>query len=74
MLEQEVFIIGIKTNGTNNRAVALTDLAGANLAPTFALQTMVSDVDRHVICFGADPLNASGTARNRSNRPSIYSV
>ena len=27
-----------KTNGTNNRAVALTDLAGANLAPTFALQ------------------------------------
>ena len=47
-----------KTNGTNNRAVALTDLAGANLAPTFALQTMVSDVDRHVICFGADPLNA----------------
>ena len=52
-----------KTNGVTTRAVALTDLAGANLAPTLALQTMVSDVDRHVICFGADPLNASGTAR-----------
>ena len=58
-----------KTNGTNNRAVALTDLAGANLAPTFALQTMVSDVDRHVICFGADPLNASGTARTGAIDP-----
>lgn len=58
-----------KTNGTNTRAVALTDLAGANLAPTFALQTMVSDVDRHVICFGADPLNASGTARTGAIDP-----
>jgi len=58
-----------KTNGTNNRAVALTDLAGANLAPTLALQTMVSDVDRHVICFGADPLNASGTARTGAIDP-----
>jgi hypothetical protein len=52
-----------ESNGTNTRAVALSDLAGANLPPTLALQTMVSDIDRHVICFGADPLNASGTAR-----------
>ena len=30
---------------------------------------MVSDVDRHVICFGADPLNASGTARTGAIDP-----
>ena len=52
-----------KTNGTETRAVALSDLAGANLPPTLALQVMVSDIDRHVICFGADPLNTAGTAR-----------
>jgi hypothetical protein len=30
---------------------------------------MVSDVDRHVICFGADPLNDSGTARTGAIDP-----
>ena len=30
---------------------------------------MVSDIDRHVICFGADPLNASGTARTGAIDP-----
>jgi len=54
-----------KTLGTD-RAVALSDLSGANLAPTLALQTLVSDIDRHVICFGADPLNDGGTARTGS--------
>ena len=54
-----------KTLGTD-RSVALSDLSGANLAPTLALQTLVSDIDRHVICFGADPLNDGGTARTGS--------
>ena len=58
-----------ESNGTSTRAVALSDLAGANLPPTLALQTMVSDIDRHVICFGADPLNASGTARTGAIDP-----
>ncbi|MGI9555273.1 MAG: hypothetical protein ACR2M9_00210, partial [Cyanophyceae cyanobacterium] len=52
-----------ESSSTSTRAVALSELSGANLPPTLALQTMVSDIDRHVICFGADPLNASGTAR-----------
>ena len=30
---------------------------------------MVSDVDRHVICFGADPINDSGTARTGAIDP-----
>jgi hypothetical protein len=47
-----------KTLGTD-RAVALSSLSGANLTPTVALQTLVSDIDRHVICFGADPISGS---------------
>jgi len=43
------------------RAVALSDLSGANRAPTLATQVMVSDQDRHVIAFGADGEFDSGT-------------
>ena len=57
-----------KTLGTD-RAVALSDLSGANLPPTKALQVLVSDIDRHVICIGADPLNDGGTARTGSIDP-----
>ena len=47
------------SGGLTSRAVALSDLAGANLAPTKSLQVLVSDVDRHVICLGADPIENS---------------
>ena len=47
------------SGGLTNRAVALSDLAGANLAPTKSIQVLVSDVDRHVICLGADPIENS---------------
>jgi len=40
----------------SSRAIALTSLTGANLAPTVGLQVLVSDVDRHVIVLGADPI------------------
>jgi len=55
-----------KTLGTD-RAVALTALSGANLAPTKGLQVLVSDVDRHVIVLGADPI--SGGSRSGSIDP-----
>ena len=55
--------------GTGTRAVALTALSGANLAPTKGLQVLVSEKDRHVICLGADPLNAGGTARTGAVDP-----
>ena len=58
--------ISAATLGTT-RAVALSDLAGANLTPTKALQVLVSDVDRHVICLGADPI--SGSSRSGSVDP-----
>jgi len=45
------------------RAVALTDLPGNTDAgtPTLAKQIMVSDSDRHIIAFGADPVDDIGT-------------
>jgi len=58
-----------ENSGSSVRAVALEDLTGANLPPTLALQTLVSDVDRHVICLGADPLNDAGTARTSAIDP-----
>ena len=57
-----------KTLGTD-RAVALSDLSGANLPPTLGLQVVVSDIDRHVLVLGADPLNAGGTARTGAIDP-----
>ena len=58
-----------ESSGTGTRAVALSAISGANLAPTKALQVLVSEKDRHVICLGADPLNAGGTARTGAIDP-----
>ena len=58
-----------KTNGLSTRAVALSSISGANLVPTKALQVIVSDIDRHVLVLGADPINAAGTARTGSIDP-----
>ena len=46
--------------GFASRGVALSDLAGANSVPTVATQVLVSDVDRHVVAFGCDPLDNPG--------------
>ena len=51
------------SNNNHNRAKALSDLAGANLAPTVGLFTLVSQVDKHAIILGVDPINTAGTAR-----------
>jgi hypothetical protein len=56
-----------QTNGLTTRAVNITSLAGANLAPTAGLQTIVSDIDRHVIVLGADPI--VGSARTGAIDP-----
>lgn len=48
-----------QSTGVTTRAVALPDLSGASDAPTAALQVMVSDIDRHVICFGVNPIGSS---------------
>jgi len=56
-----------KTSGLNTRAVTLSSLSGANLAPTKGLQVIVSDIDRHVLILGADPI--SGDARTGTIDP-----
>ena len=45
--------------GTGTRGVALVDKAGAVSPPTLALQVMVSDTDRHTICFGCNPIGSA---------------
>ena len=56
-----------ESSGTSARAVAISDLSNANLAPTLGLQTIVSDIDRHVIILGADPI--VGSARSGAIDP-----
>lgn len=41
------------------RAFDIGQLPSPASTPTAALQVMVSDVDRHVICFGANPIGSS---------------
>jgi len=45
--------------GLSTRAIPLTSLPSASDAPVAALQVMVSDIDRHVLCFGVNPLGGS---------------
>lgn len=42
-----------------NRAVEISTVSGASDTPTIALQVMMSDVDRHVIAFGCNPIGSS---------------
>ena len=47
------------TNGKENRMVELATVAGASGVPTTVRKVMVSDVDRHVLCFGSNPLGSA---------------
>lgn len=47
------------SNGTSQRAVEIGELTGASDTPLVAKQVMVSDVDRHVIAFGTNPLGSN---------------
>jgi len=44
------------TNGASTRAVSLTSLPGASDVPVVARKILVSDVDRHCIAFGTNPI------------------
>ena len=44
------------SGGTTTPAVELSSLTGASDVPTVARKVLVSEVDRHVLCFGANPL------------------
>ena len=48
-----------KTLGLGSRATDLASLSGASGAPTITRRIMVSGADRHVVCFGCNPLDES---------------
>ena len=56
-------------DGTSTRAVAISDITGANLVPTVALQVITSEIDRHLIVLGADPV--SGSSRSGTIDPML---
>ena len=59
----------LENNGTSTRAVQLSDIAGANLVPTVGLQVITSEIDRHLIVLGADPI--SGSSRTGTVDPML---
>ena len=48
-----------KSDGLTARAVEISTEGNANETPILAKQVMVSDVDRHVIAFGTNPVGSS---------------
>lgn len=52
----------IESSDTSTRAVLISGISGANLVPTVGLQVITSEVDRHLIVLGADPIE--GAARS----------
>jgi hypothetical protein len=59
----------LESGGVGTRAVELQGLTGANLVPTKALQVITSEVDRHLVVLGADPI--SGTSRTGTIDPML---
>lgn len=47
------------TLGLSNPATSLSSQTGASDAPTISRQVIVSDIDRHVICFGVNTLGTT---------------
>ena len=56
-------------DGVSTRAVALSGITGANLVPTKGLQVITSEIDRHLIILGADPI--SGSSRTGAVDPML---
>tara|TARA_R100001591_G_scaffold95453_2_gene101261 strand:- start:267 stop:2132 length:1866 start_codon:yes stop_codon:yes gene_type:complete len=48
-----------ESNGTGSRAVLLSSLSGASDVPTIAKQVLVSDIDRHIVVFGANTIGTT---------------
>tara|TARA_R110000851_G_scaffold2805_2_gene11319 strand:+ start:48 stop:2123 length:2076 start_codon:yes stop_codon:yes gene_type:complete len=48
-----------KSLGLGSRATDLASQSGASAAPTITRRVMISGADRHVVCFGCNPLDES---------------
>lgn len=47
------------TNNLTSRAVLLSSLSGATEVPSVARKVLVSEIDRHILCFGANPIGSA---------------
>ena len=61
----------VENDGLTTRAVNLSAVSGANLVPTKGLQVITSEIDRHLIVLGSDPI--SGGARTGTIDPMLIS-
>ena len=59
----------VDSDGLGTRAQKLSTVSGANLVPTVGLQVITSEVDRHLIVLGADPI--SGSSRTGTVDPML---
>ena len=48
-----------KSNGVTTRSINFTALSGASDVPTVCNQVLVSEVDRHIICLGANTIGTT---------------
>ena len=56
----EVYIIGMLRTVNQPKMVELSTVSGASDVPTTVVRkVMVSDTDRHVLCFGANPVGSA---------------
>lgn len=53
----------VENNGLTTRALELQGISGASKVPTVGLQVITSEVDRHLIVLGADPIDSSSGNR-----------
>ena len=53
----------VENNGLSVRALELQGITGASKVPTLGLQVITSEVDRHLIVLGADPIDSSSGNR-----------
>jgi hypothetical protein len=53
----------VENNGISVRALELQGISGASKVPTVGLQVVTSEVDRHLIVLGADPIDSSSGNR-----------
>ena len=59
----------LESGGLSTRAVNLSGVTGADLVPTVGLQVITSEIDRHLIVLGADPI--SGASRSGTVDPML---
>ena len=60
-----------ENNGVTVRALALSGSSGASKVPTLGLQVITSEVDRHLIVLGADPIDSDSGNRSGAVDPML---